>query len=631
MIGDALVLTMTRGVSLCDWHRLGLIEREWALYRRLKADYPRIVLVSGGDARDEEVAREHCPEATLVCNARGLSVRAWEREVPALVAGCLAGCERVLVKTNQMEGGRLAVAIVRALRQAGICAALLARGGYCWSRFVAHREGPASSAARAASREEHALCAHASLIACTSEQMADDLAWRYAIPRDRFRIVPNFVMGDEEEPVLRDPRGVLYAGQLIRRKRVDLLIDAMARPGCEGTLTIVGEGPEEDALRRRAREVGVEARFLRRVSHRSLRDLMRRSAIYAHASELEGHPKTIIEAMHAGCCVVAVDAPGTREVIEHERTGLLCAARAKDLGAAIGRVLKNPSTRERIGQAAREHARRVFGLDRIIEIEREAHRDALVRTDSAGQPAVSFEPALLDAEPRAQVRAFADAVGGFWKRLEPSAGARFVMGLDAALYPLHGHAAICAEGGLHPKHRLMAYHDFFCSRVGSGERVLDLGSGVGALAVAMGRRCGARVTGIDWDERNVERSRALAREHAVDHLVRFEVGDITRVEPQACDTIVLSNVLEHLRERAGLLARWRRASGCSRFLIRVPMYQRDWRVPYKRELGVEWRLDETHETEYLEEELRSELSEASLEVCDWITRWGEFWVEARSR
>ncbi len=631
VIADALVLTMTRGVSLADWHRLGLIEREWALYRRLLADYPRIVLVSPGGPGDEEIAREHCPEATLVCNAQGLSTSAWERQAPELVAGCLEGCGRVLVKTNQMEGGRLAIAIVRALREAGTDAALLARGGYCWSRFVAQREGPDSSAARAAAREEHALCAHASLIVCTSEQMADDLAWRYAIPRDRFRIVPNFVMDDAGESAVRDPASVLYAGQLVRRKRVDLLIDAVARVEGECTLTIVGEGPEESALRDRCRRAGVEARFLVRLPHASLRDLMRRSAIYAHASVLEGHPKTVIEAMHAGCCVVAVDAPGTREVIEHERTGLLCPPRADALGEAMGRMLEDHAARERIAREGRAWVQREYCLDRIVELEREAHRDAFERGVASSPPGVMFEPALLDAEPERRVRAFADAVGGFWKRLEPADGARFVMALDAALYPLHGHAAICAEGGLHPKHRLMGYHEFFCSRVRRDERVLDLGSGVGVLAVALARRCGARVRGIDWDPRNVERSRALADEQGVGHLAHFEVGDITTIEPGACDTIVLSNVLEHLRERARLLDQWRRCTGCTRFLIRVPMLERDWRVPYKQELGIEWRLDDTHETEYQEEELRGELAEASLEVVDWITRWGEFWVEARSR
>jgi len=40
-------------------------------------------------------------------------------------------------------------------------------------------------------------------------------------------------------------------------------------------------------------------------------------------------------------------------------------------------------------------------------------------------------------------------------------------------------AAIAYEGGVHPKHRLTRYHDFFVERVRTGELVLDIGSGKG--------------------------------------------------------------------------------------------------------------------------------------------------------
>ena len=53
-------------------------------------------------------------------------------------------------------------------------------------------------------------------------------------------------------------------------------------------------------------------------------------------------------------------------------------------------------------------------------------------------------------------------------------------------------------------------------------------------------------------------------------------------------------------------------------------------MPWKRELGVEWRLDLTHETEYTLEQLERELDAAGLTVTDRVIRWGEYWVEARA-
>lgn len=48
----------------------------------------------------------------------------------------------------------------------------------------------------------------------------------------------------------------------------------------------------------------------------------------------------------------------------------------------------------------------------------------------------------------------------------------------------------------------------------------------------------------------------------------------------------------------------------------------------KRELGVEWRLDPTHETEYTLESFAEELAAASLRITHQEVRWGEIWAEA---
>jgi len=69
-------------------------------------------------------------------------------------------------------------------------------------------------------------------------------------------------------------------------------------------------------------------------------------------------------------------------------------------------------------------------------------------------------------------------------------------------------------------------------------------------------------------------------------------------------------------------------TGAQRFLLRVPLFERDWRVPLKKELGVEWRLDSTHENEYTLESFQEEIQEAGLKIQYLEVRWGEIWCEA---
>ena len=64
-----------------------------------------------------------------------------------------------------------------------------------------------------------------------------------------------------------------------------------------------------------------------------------------------------------------------------------------------------------------------------------------------------------------------------------------------------------------------------------------------------------------------------------------------------------------------------------RFLIRVPLFERDWRVPLKKELGVEWRLDLDHKTEYTLESFAEEMRQANLKITYQEVRWSEIWAE----
>ena len=48
--------------------------------------------------------------------------------------------------------------------------------------------------------------------------------------------------------------------------------------------------------------------------------------------------------------------------------------------------------------------------------------------------------------------------------------------------------AMAYGGDVHPKHRLMRYHDFFVERIAAGSRVLDIGGGYGAVARSIASR-----------------------------------------------------------------------------------------------------------------------------------------------
>jgi hypothetical protein len=97
------------------------------------------------------------------------------------------------------------------------------------------------------------------------------------------------------------------------------------------------------------------------------------------------------------------------------------------------------------------------------------------------------------------------------------------------------------------------------------------------------------------------------------------------------DVAILSNVLEHVASRNELLRSLRERLGVRRLLLRVPVLERDWVVPLRRELGLPYFSDPEHQLEYTPELLREELAETGWEMGEPIVVWSEIWVEAKPR
>lgn len=200
---------------------------------------------------------------------------------------------------------------------------------------------------------------------------------------------------------------------------------------------------------------------------------------------------------------------------------------------------------------------------------------------------------------------------------------KLLFSLDALLYQVQGQMAVAYDGGIHTKHRHMKYHDFFTNRINKEDRVLDIGCGIGAVAYDV-VQVAAQVVGIDFNENNIQ----IARERYQHPHLEFRVGDALQTLPdEKFSVVILSNVLEHLPGRPAFLRHVQETLQPTRMFIRIPLFERDWRVPLKKELGVEWRLDDTHETEYTLESFADEMQEAGLATHHLEVRWGEIWAE----
>ena len=173
--------------------------------------------------------------------------------------------------------------------------------------------------------------------------------------------------------VERDRDEILCVASLEPKKGHTVLLEALAhlagRPRV--TLSLVGDGPAREAIRRRARELGVSGRVRMHgpATADEVRAALDRAGVFALASvplrsgRMEGIPVALMEAMASGLPVVASRLSGVPELVEDGVTGLLVApADPRALADALTRILDDETLAARLGTVARGRVTECFDL-----------------------------------------------------------------------------------------------------------------------------------------------------------------------------------------------------------------------------------------------------------------------------
>jgi glycosyltransferase involved in cell wall biosynthesis len=140
----------------------------------------------------------------------------------------------------------------------------------------------------------------------------------------------------------------LYVGGLIKRKGVNILLQALAHEAmsaCPVDLYLAGEGPQLEALQAEASAIGLAGRihFLGKVPKDRMHLWMGAADVLVLPSYSEGRPNVVLEAMASGTPVVATAVNGTTELISDGADGLLFEpGDIAGLAGCLSRVLHEP-------------------------------------------------------------------------------------------------------------------------------------------------------------------------------------------------------------------------------------------------------------------------------------------------
>ncbi|WP_432511346.1 glycosyltransferase [Kineococcus sp. SYSU DK001] len=236
---------------------------------------------------------------------------------------------------------------------------------------------------------------------------------RAALPRAArgrrvVELVENGVDLSRFAPRTRTPAGnprFAFVGRLVDWKRVDLLLDALARTPQDHTLDVVGDGPLREELRAQAQRLGLGGRvtFHGLVSQDRTAQLLRECDALVLPSVYECGGAVVLEAMAVGLPVVATDWGGPADYVVPEVTGVLVPpTNAQELtaalAAAMARLGSDRALGERMGRAGRERVLAEFDWERKVDAVTAVYREVLrERRGGAGVPAPA-PPADVDLD-----------------------------------------------------------------------------------------------------------------------------------------------------------------------------------------------------------------------------------------
>lgn len=230
---------------------------------------------------------------------------------------------------------------------------------------------------------ERVLSRFTTCVVTISASQRDDIVTRYRVcAPEKVRVIPLGLDLERFKPVRTrqarndfrreigagDATVVTIVGRLVPIKNHDLYLDAaerIARSGRRCLFVIVGGGSESARLQASARARGLSVLFLG--WRDDLEAVYAGSDIVALTSLNEGTPLCLIEALAAGCAVVATDVGGVADVLEQGAFGLLSPSQDADAFAAnLARLIDDAELRRAMAMRSGDSIRERYDLSRLV-------------------------------------------------------------------------------------------------------------------------------------------------------------------------------------------------------------------------------------------------------------------------
>ncbi len=223
------------------------------------------------------------------------------------------------------------------------------------------------------------LYPRADKVICVSQGVADGVQVRYKVPVKKIKLIYNPVdikrisilaQAEVDHPWFIEKRipVLISVGSLKVQKGYPYLLNAFAQVVAEfpSRLVILGQGPEEQCLKRVTKELAIDDKVAFLGFQANPFKYMARSCLFVLASTQESFGMVITEAMACGVPVLSTCSGGPSEIITNGVNGLLVPPGDEAaLTEAMSRLLRDKELTSRLAAAGKKRAAD-FAVEKIV-------------------------------------------------------------------------------------------------------------------------------------------------------------------------------------------------------------------------------------------------------------------------